>query len=560
MTQDTAQQFSLLKELKLFSGLDDEQLTHLAREARPINLEEGEVLPLPGDRDYPFFVVASGKLRQMLPGKGKVLEKVVKRGDFFGAEILLLGHRRVYLVKAAAATQLLAFEADKFAPYVRGIPNLRTNIQEQLSINRLTSRGFFNWLGEDETVYLIRRQHLAYLVVFMLKPLLVAWLALMALWLASYIGAPSFRLVVEWIGFGLGGVALLWAAYTILDWENDFYIVTDQRVVWLERMYGLYDSRQEAPLNAVKSEEVKTTLWGRMLGYGDVITYAFLGQITFRGLAQPRMVQETIDALRERASIIQLEADQRTMEAIIRQKIEPPAPEAQSPEQPADESQAAPSADHSRRALPIRDRLRLFFRTHIEEGDVITYRKHAFILLKKTFIPGLILVLLLAAIVYLYILQARGVIQFPAISIIMLGLVLMIPPALWWLYQYVDWGNDIFQITSDRIIDSERKPLGTETVKSAPLDNIISLDYTRIGLLGILLNMGNVVISTGTDQFCFRTIYDPARAQREIFERMYANRRKKQIADATKEWDQVSDWLAAYHRQSEDLRRSKKTP
>jgi hypothetical protein len=61
----------------------------------------------------------------------------------------------------------------------------------------------------------------------------------------------------------------------------------------------------------------------------------------------------------------------------------------------------------------------------------------------------------------------------------------------------------------------------------------------------------------GTDKLIFMGVHDPARVQADIFNRMYISQRRKQLAEAAKQWDQVSDWLAAYHRQAEDLRKSK---
>jgi hypothetical protein len=132
---------------------------------------------------------------------------------------------------------------------------------------------------------------------------------------------------------------------------------------------------------------------------------------------------------------------------------------------------------------------------------------------------------------------------------------------LWWLYKFVDWSNDIYRVTPEKIIDSERKPLGVEVTKSAPLENIIGLDYEKLGFLGVILNFGNVIINIGTEnKFIFYGIHNPARAQRDIFNYMFEHRRKKQQTDSQQEQERVSSYIAAYHRQAEDLRRPKKPP
>jgi hypothetical protein len=562
MAEATPNLLPLLKSLRLFYGLDDEQLALVASVTTLVTLKEGEELALPTDRDYPFYMVASGKVDQTLPaGRGKTTQVVLKKGDLFGADLLLMGRRRYYLVKARMDTQLLVIEAADFATLLRSLPGLKTNAKALMALYRIIRRKTFDWLNEDETVHLVMRVHPAYLFISLMKPLVVAWLGFIFFLVAAAIGLASISLVVEWIGGAVMLIAVGWAIWITLDWENDYYIVTDQRVVWLERVYYLYDSRQEGPLGAIKSEEVNTTFWGRSMGYGDVTIRAFMGQVVFRNIGQPHEVRDLIDILRKLAVSGILAADRQVMESVIRRKIEAPGetePEPvpviplQSGIHPLPSPQAEKKPAKPKDTTPMAQRFRNYFKTRLEEGDVVTYRKHSWILLVKTFVPDIVLICLAFLTVYLFIQDVAGTFHLlTPLTVLLTGGFLMTPFALWWLYEYVDWRNDIYQITSDRIIDSERKPLGTEFSKSAPLENIIGLDYTREGFLGVLLNMGNVILNTGTEtNLIFYTIHDPARAQRDVYNHMYEFQRKKQLTAATKEWEQVSDWLAAYHRQA----------
>ena len=58
----------------------------------------------------------------------------------------------------------------------------------------------------------------------------------------------------------LGLPALGWIAWTYLDWTNDLYIVTNQRVVYVEKVIGIYDSREEAPPIPVEPPEMSAIL------------------------------------------------------------------------------------------------------------------------------------------------------------------------------------------------------------------------------------------------------------------------------------------------------------
>lgn len=559
----------LLKSLRLFEGLDDAQLGQVAEVASLVSLAEGQELALPQDRDVPFYVVVEGKLSQLWPRRKEEQILLLKKSDFFGADVLFLGKQQSYRIVARTAAKLLAIEADQFAPLVKALPPLQTNLKRLLYIYSLVRSKHFDWLEEDETVYLIVRKHLDYLVVSLLGPLGLFSFGMIVLLLSFLIEASSFRLAVEWGGLGLLVSSSLWAAWQVFDWSNDYYIVTDQRVVWLERVLALYDSRQEAPLVSVKSEETKSTFLGRLLGFGDVVTQAFMGQVVFRHIAEPVTVRELIDQLRRRALSQQASLDTQTMERIIRRKIDP-LPDL--PAQTAASATALPAGTVKPLALPrfLRlgqpgsrgQRLADFFKTRLEEGNVITYRKHLFYLLTKIWLPSLTILTLAGLSGWLVWRSLSGQIRYPTpLAIILLALLAEVFPVLWWLYQFVDWRNDIYRITPDQIIDSERKPLGDELTKSAPLENIVSLDYERVGLLGILLNYGSVYINVGTEsRLSWDNIHDPARAQRDIFRAMFAFRRKKQLAESTREWERVSDWLAAYHRQAEDLRRTQNLP
>jgi hypothetical protein len=137
--------------------------------------------------------------------------------------------------------------------------------------------------------------------------------------------------------------------------------------------------------------------------------------------------------------------------------------------------------------------------------------------------------------------------------LIFLWVPVLIGVFLWWLYHYIDWRNDIYVVTTDTILDIERKPLSREQKKSAPLANILSLEHTRNGILRVLFNFGTVIANIGADKFTFNDVYNPSQVQYEIFDRMYAQRQRKEEAEARKERERIVDSLTTYHRQIERL-------
>jgi hypothetical protein len=75
-----------------------------------------------------------------------------------------------------------------------------------------------------------------------------------------------------------------------------------------------------------------------------------------------------------------------------------------------------------------------------------------------------------------------------------------------------------------------------------------------VGLLGYLLNYGNVTINVGETRFVFIGVFDPARVQQDIFNRMHALRRRKQEAEAARERERIAEAITMYHRNVEDIR------
>jgi hypothetical protein len=138
--------------------------------------------------------------------------------------------------------------------------------------------------------------------------------------------------------------------------------------------------------------------------------------------------------------------------------------------------------------------------------------------------------------------------------------VVLLPVILWWIYQYVDWRNDIFQVTPDQIIDIDKKPFGTEERRAAPLENILSTESERLGLTGYLFNYGTVYITVGGAHLDFEDVLDPTAVQADIDRRREARIARKRDAEAASERERMSDWLVAYYENEPELRKQQSSP
>ncbi len=567
MPEDQQQIIARLEKLTLFTELDPVQLEQVAAYIHSISLRAGEALHFSG-KNCPLLVVASGKLRFSPVNRGRSGQSYsLKQGDFCGADVVIRGKQKAFDISAQEPTLLFSITVEGLRTLLNINPELTRNIKKQAAWYNLIHSKPFSWLGEEETVKAICRKHLAYLVVVELAPLLVAWLGIFIILAATRIDTASFRLAVGWFGTAGVGMAVLWAVYRYYDWGNDYYIITDERIVWLERTIGIYDSRQEAPLVAIKSGETKSGQIGRWFGFGDVITETFMGQIFFRHVGKPAEIKNLIDREHKLAIEHQATTDIHTIEGKIRQKIDP-AQAATLPVAAIGTSPPVPSGASMQELQLVPEKLNPWqallarFQMRRESNGIITYRKHLYILFRMTLAPAACFSGATFGTIILYSWRDQQLVNLlTPHTIVLVGSGLIVLAGLWWLYRFIDWSNDIYRLTPDKIIDSERKPLGTELTKSAPLENIIGLDYERLGLLGVMLNFGNVVINIGTEnKFIFYGIHNPAAAQRDIFNYMYERRHRKQQSDTQQEQERVSNYIAAYHRQAEDIRQSKKPP
>ena len=57
--------------------------------------------------------------------------------------------------------------------------------------------------------------------------------------------------------------------------------------------------------------------------------------------------------------------------------------------------------------------------------------------------------------------------------------------------------------------------------------------------------------------FTFNNVFNPVQVQYEIFDRMYAYKRRQEEKSAARERERVADWLIAYHRQAQRLEKIK---
>ncbi len=447
---------------------------------------------------------------------------------------------------------LLYLDRELFAEMLQDFPRARKMLLVTSESRQLAYREDFEWLGEDEVVYILKRRHELFLWTSVLISILVGllFIPILAFGLSSYNSSFIYNLAAFIGAFGIIG-SLIWTGWRWVDWGNDFYIVTNQRVLWLEKVVLLYNSRREAPLTQILAVNVTKTWFGRMLGYGNVDVRTFTGGIKMTRAADPDLFAFYVDGLKKRAGYFGKQAEQAAIRRALRERLGLPVDNGST-----DLSLVSPSFRRRPRAQAKpgswRHFLNMLFVVRYEQEDVITYRKHWLLLIRKTWIPTFLLVML---IVWVSLQMNNVVTGNPDFfsSAIMFGIYFLSFIILmgWWVYGYVDWSNDIYQLAPDQIRDIERKPLGDEMKKTAPLESILSLEHSRDGIIQLTFNYGNVIINVGETRFIFRGVYNPDQVHQDVSDYIEALSRYKDELEAVQEREQMLLWLLEYKDQAE---------
>jgi hypothetical protein len=554
MDNDRAQFVSLLSRMGVFRGLSQHQLELIAEDFELVRFEAEARLSISAVENDDFYVILSGEMElSRRVNKREVDRETLISGDHFG-EFVLLGNRELSISAIALQdTHLLRLNRQTFNRLLDDHSEIRQFLLASITSRHLAQARRFIWLSKDEHIYLILRKHWTYLLVSLVVPTLLAWVGLALIFFSVGIAANTARLIVEWGGIFLLIGSALFGLWQWLDWANDYYLITDQRAIWLERIIGLYENRQEAPLSTVLTVSVHRSQLGRILGYGDVVVRTYTGQIVMHAVGMAEQFAAVVEEqLRRQRDVVQ-RVETEELESAIRRRLGwSEGEESEAQQMPVAPARTPDSVRLAYQTNTWRMLTTSLFRVRIEEEGAIIYRKHWILLLKRIWKPSIALIGLL---VLLAISFPSLFANFSAPLVIGIGLLLFLAITLWWLYEYVDWINDIYILTPDQIMDIYRTPLGREDKKTAPLENILSLEHQRIGILGVLLNYGNVTAMVGTASFVFRGVYNPTAVRQEIFERIGHRKMILKQQENIRERERIADWMAAYHRQAERMRR-----
>ena len=539
MSEQTEPIITLLREVPLFSGLNVEELERLGEEFVMVELPKDEILFQAQEATDGLFVIDSGQVA-LLGADGKQTE-ILKHADVIGTEALNYLPAREKTAMALTDAQVFFLPNKQIQALYASVPAFKETVSVLFNSARLAAYIPMAWLEPGEKIYMMARKHPVFLLFRSIPPIFVfAALWFLMMFLSSQSAFWSLAGLVAGFLF-----CLLWLVWNINNWANDFYLITSRRMVWVEHVTGFYDSRQEAPLSTLISVGIKTSQLGYFLGYSDVIVRTYIGDIRFERVGHASTIGKLIETNWARGKRVDLELDAREIRKALRQKFGKEAEDITAKDLQVELGTVEPTPKEVNFFQWL---FADFVRVRHEVGGTITYRKHWLILLQKLILPLFALVL---SIIFVVAIITHNLIQVDYTMGLVAGYFLIFVAAGMLVYQYIDWRNDLFQLTPNQVIDLDRKPFGRESRRSAPLENILSIEYERRGFIPMLFNYGTVYITIGNTQLTFNNVYQPSVVQQDIFTRMGEHAKERDDRNTMLERERVAQWFKVFQEEAE---------
>jgi uncharacterized membrane protein YdbT with pleckstrin-like domain len=537
-----------LKHIPLFSDLGTSDLRTVADLFQRTEYSAGTEVCRQGQLGVTAYYVESGELRVLYVDPQGTLWEVGRKGpgDFFGESSLLLGEPRDVTIEVTQDAVLLYINKGDLETLMGERPSIPEALQMREDVEKKRNAPRFKWQDRDEVIIINLHKHNVILYQHLIFPIFVLLTVISG---CAYWYAQSASPLALLAGIVLSLAPLLFSLYLAVDHFNDNYVVTNKRVVHEERVPLLRESRSEAPLRTVQDiQESQEGILAQIYNYGNLIieTAGERGHVVFRQIANPQKVRDTIFE-----QIQRVQASARAEErAAIRDAMERHFGISQRKEPAA----APPSPAKKRKLqLTIPSWLKAPFRIFNylipplwhEQGETITWRKHWIALIKPVWLPTLLILLVTVGAIFL---ATRESIRVGAILVVYATVLVFLLP--WWIWQFDDWQNDIYQVTSSRIIDVERLPFYLrEDRREASLGVIQNINLEIPGFLAKLLNYGSVTIETaGMDPFTFDLVKNPRGVQAEIFKRVEAFQSRLRKEEAERHRAELLNWFSVYDR------------
>lgn len=469
--------------------------------------------------------------------------------NFFSELALKVDHPLESTVQAEAGSQWLRLHNEDFRTF---LDDAGPHLMERLNLGpaaerflgRTQARRRYSWLSPGENLVLLQRRHA---IVLLRKTaisfVLFTFLALVYTLFLLRGWTTLWHIGVLGVFTAVAAGQLLWS---IIDYLNDYILVTNQRLVHQEKVLFIAEWRQAAFLEQIRGVDVKLTFFGNLLNYGNlhIQTAAAAGSIRFDFVPNAHNIRRTI---LEQQGLRQLHYQasskmiiQNLLEQRLGLRLHMPV------RVTAGRVVEEPERSWMRRTL---ERLRPAQPSQPTSLDLIVWRKHWLILLGRVASPATILIFILLLLAGQRFLPESLNAVVAAVDIVLA--VFGLGAAAWFAWNVADWRNDTYEVDYKQIADVEKKPLFfAENRRSALLGEIENIEVSMPSPINFLFGFGNVRLQTAATEgmFTFDWVPNPRGVSEEIRRRIELYRQQQEATRAHQRSQELPDWFEMYDR------------
>jgi uncharacterized membrane protein YdbT with pleckstrin-like domain len=430
----------------------------------------------------------------------------------------------------------------------------KLDIREDVSERRQLRK--FDWIRDDEWVITVVQRHWTRLFRQIAVPILL--LALLFPLIAVLVLQAGTVQIIAAVVLSIPILVILGVVvWQYVNWRDDFFVITTQRVVHIERAWPFSTHYEETPLRHIEDIHEAQPSWSaNIFNYGNLIlqTAGETAEIDMDYVPEPTRLRQAISLQIERSQARELLRARGQIRDLLSQQLHViPAPETQ-----VEETSEPQHPKQFPILLPftaIRDYL--FPQSWQVSGDGNT------IFWRRFWLPGffrylpvfaLLLLITVGGVLYLLNLP-QGVRLFNWVFI-WLGAEAVCLGILFWFIE--DWRNDYFQLTKNKIIQVDQRPLllGVSR-REAPIDRIQNLGFEIPTVIARFFDYGHVKFETaGTEgQFILQFVRRPKDVQAAISNHKYKFSQQMQRKEAQLRQEELLSWFATY----DDIRREAET-
>jgi CRP-like cAMP-binding protein/uncharacterized membrane protein YdbT with pleckstrin-like domain len=540
---------AILAKTSLFHRLQPHELAHLAGFTMQLhfNLPHRTIVRQDKPDNYYYVLVRGTAVATTTdPQTKQPFPQALPAGAAFGEASLLLGDPATATVETTSATDWLRIHRQDFALFMAAHPHIHERLFLSYDVQQRLQNAerIFTWQEEGEVILRKARRHwiifvrnLSFVVPFLILLLVDLLIDIFASFLPWYVQIPILALVL---------FALIWV---IVDYRNDYHIVTSRRIAHQEKVIFFSEKRLSAPLDKIQDLHIERPFLAQLLHYGHlrIETAADAGQIIFDYLPHAQDVMQLISDEMMRAKAGALTDNEETIRRQLQDRLHLGLEERLDRRALVEEvRREAPKRSLTSR-LPFNRLLGL----QKESGNELIWRKH-WLGLIGTILPPLVLcggsiVVLMLALTGLALGSVPGPLRF--VLGLAAGLLLLIGTGwLWW--KAVDWLNDLYIVSDQRIEHIEKKPFMFDEQRTImSLERVQNVEFRKPNPLAFLLNYGDVLIQTAAAEglVVFRFVPEPDRVQADIFHRIENYREAQAELRQKQRKSDFADWLEAYH-------------